>query len=442
MKKQIVTIVGRPNVGKSTLFNRLIRKREAITDNTPGVTRDRNYAETDWAGVDFTLIDTGGYLPDRENAIQKAVVTQVLGAIDEADAIVFLVDAQAGLTSIDFEITNYLIRSEKPVLLAVNKIDNEAAELNVSEFYQLGLGEPFPLSAISGRNVGDFLDEVVKLLPRQASDFDIEADESAGSIIRLAVVGRPNVGKSSLVNAILGVEKQIVTAIPGTTRDAIDSRFKHHGQEFSLIDTAGIRRRSRVKESIEYYSVIRSFDSIKRCHVAIVMIDAVEGLTDQDKTIIEEVIRNRKGIILAVNKWDLIEKDNKTAQEYEKALLQGLRGEKFIPIIFISVIVKQRLHRVIEMVKSIHQERAKRLQTSELNNFFKQIIEKFPPPDFGRHQVKINYCTQVKASPPIFAFFLNFPQAIKDNYKKYLENKIREQYGFWGIPITLVFKRK
>jgi len=442
MQKQIVALVGRPNVGKSTLFNRIIRRRDAITDDLPGVTRDRNYADAEWTGVPFTLIDTGGYLPDSNEAIPKAVLTQVHGAIAEANAIVFVVDARDGITSIDFEIAQHLNKANKPLILAVNKIDGIHDEIKVGEFYGLGLGvDPLSVSATAGRNIGDLLDALVGILPHQTPR--LERDEAIDdSSIKLAVVGRPNVGKSSFVNAILGVDKQIVTDIPGTTRDAIDTRFKYYGQDFVLIDTAGIRRRSRVKESVEYYSVIRSFDSILRCDVAIVLIDAVEGLTDQDKKIIEEVIGRKKGLIIAVNKWDLVEKDSKTAHQYEKVILEGLRGEKFIPIIFISALEKQRLYRTIDIVKSIHDERQKRIQTSELNDFLREIVEAYPPADYGRHQVKINYMTQVKTAPPVFMFFSNFPEAIKDNYKKYLENKIRERYGFFGVPVTLVLKRK
>jgi GTP-binding protein len=439
--KPIVTIVGRPNVGKSTIFNRIIRRREAITDNMPGVTRDRNYAEAEWAGNLFTLIDTGGYLPDSEDVIAQGVFRQVEGAIAEADGIIFLVDAQMGITGVDQEIGKLLIRTEKPVLLVVNKVDNTNNELNIAEFFSLGLGDPVPVSALSGRNMGDFLDEVIKLLPPNSAVADLEAAENDPRV-KLAVVGRPNVGKSSLVNAYLGYEKQIVTEIPGTTRDAIDSVLKYYGQEFVLIDTAGIRRRSRVKESIEYYSVIRSLESIHRCDVAMVLIDAVEGLTDQDKKIIEEVITHKKGLILAVNKWDMFEKETNSARQYELNLRKGLRGEKFVPIIFISVFEKQRLFKMLDLVKTIHEERHKRIQTSDLNEFIRRTVDAYPPSDFAGKHVKINYCTQVKTAPPVFTFFMNFPEAIKPNYRKYLENKLREEYGFFGVPLTLTFKRK
>jgi len=437
MKKRIVAIVGRPNVGKSTLFNRIIRRREAIVHNKPGVTRDRIYAQADWAGTCFTLVDTGGYLPDSEDVIEKAVLMHVQQAMSEADVIVFMVDAQTGITNIDFEISQYLKRVNKNVLLTVNKVDSEKAEANAMEFYRLGLGEPVTISAISGRKIGDFLDNVIQLLPQES----METEESDNAI-RLAVVGRPNVGKSSLINAILGMDKLIVTDIPGTTRDAIDTPLKYYGQDFLLIDTAGLRRRSRVKESIEYYSTIRSLNSIHRCQVAIIMIDAVEGLTDQDKKIIDEAIVHKKGLILAVNKWDLVEKNTNTARDFELILRQGLSGYDFFPIIFISALKKLRVYKIIDIAKSVYEERRKRVKTSKLNDFIKEVIEQYAPADYGKKQVKIKYCTQVKAAPPVFAFFSNFPHAIKENYKRYLENKLREQYGFFGVPLTLVFKEK
>lgn len=437
MKKRIVALVGRPNVGKSTLFNRIIRRREAIVHNIPGVTRDRIYAQTEWAGTTFTLIDTGGYLPESENVIQKAVLMQVQQAMSEANVIVFLVDAQTGITNIDLEISRYLKRVNKKVLLTVNKVDSEKAEANALDFYQLGLGEPVTLSAISGRKVGDFLDDVIELLPPISTKS--KEDDNA---IRLAVVGRPNVGKSSFINAILGLDKLIVTEIPGTTRDAIDTPFKYYGQDFLLIDTAGLRRRSHVKESIEYYSNIRSLNSIHRCHIAIIIIDAIEGLTDQDRRIIEQAISHKKGIILAINKWDLIEKNTNTARDYELILREELRGQDFLPIIFISALKKTRVYKIIDIAKSVYQERTKRIKTSKLNEFLKGALEQYAPSDYGKKQIKIKYCTQVKTAPPVFAFFANFPHAIKENYKKYLENKLRQQYGFLGVPLTLVFKEK
>ncbi len=441
MKQQIVAIIGRPNVGKSTLFNRIIRKRDAIVDNVSGVTRDLNYADAEWCGIKFSLIDTGGYLPEKEDAIQTAVFQQVHAAVQEADVLLFLGDAVDGLTAIDLEIGHLLQQSEKPVLIAVNKADNPQRELNLAEFYQLGLGEPIPIGALSGRGIGDLLDEIIKVFPAETSVPPSKADE-LNSEIKLAIIGRPNVGKSSFVNGILGFDKQIVTDIPGTTRDAIDTKFKHYGQDLLLIDTAGIRRRGRIKESLEYYSIVRSYESIQRSDVTILLIDAVEGMTDQDQKLIEEVINRKKGIILAVNKWDLIEKDSKTAHQYEEQLRKGLGGENFIPVVFISALKKQRIFRIIELAKQLYEKRQQYIKTSELNQFLQEIIQAYPPPDFGTRQVKIKYCTQVKVAPPVFAFFVNFPEAIKNSYKKYIENKLREKFDFTGIPVTIVFKRK
>ncbi len=437
MKKPILAIIGRPNVGKSTLYNRIIRKRDAIVDDQPGVTRDRKYADADWAGVAFTIIDTGGYLPDSENLIHQAVVNQVYLAVNEADVIVFVVDVTSGITSLDSEIARILKRNNKTVLLAVNKVDNQQRELDAMEFFQLGMGEPVPISALGGRNIGDFLDKVVEKFPRKTPDED-EIDSS----IKIAVVGRPNVGKSSLVNALLGEERHIVTEIPGTTRDAIDSLFKYYGQDFLLIDTAGLRKRTKVKESVEYFSSVRTFASIHRCDVAVVIIDATEGLTDQDKKIIEEAIKFKKGVLLAVNKWDLIEKETNTARDFEQDIRDEMPFASFVPIVFISAMTKQRVFKVIENVKNIYNERQKKIKTSKLNQYFEPILEQTTPAAVAGKEIKIKYVTQIKSNPPIFAFFCNFPDLIKSNYKAFLERKIREEYGFEGVPVTIVFRRK
>ncbi|MDZ7262652.1 MAG: ribosome biogenesis GTPase Der [candidate division KSB1 bacterium] len=438
MKKPVVAIIGRPNVGKSTLFNRIIRRREAIVDAQPGVTRDRNYAEAEWAGIPFTLIDTGGYIPDSKDIIHQAVLNQAQQAMAESDLVVFLVDAKDGVTPMDEEIARILQKSGKKSLLVVNKVDTDTRESEVVDFYQLGLGEPISISAATGRKVGDFLDELIQRFPRA----EVHPEEGDETTIKLAVVGKPNVGKSSFINALLGTDKLIVTDIPGTTRDSIDTLFTYQGQKYLLIDTAGLRKRSRIKEAVEYYSVVRSLNSIRRCHVAIVITDATEGLTDQDKNVIEEAIRARKGIILAVNKWDLIEKDAGTAKIYESKIQDELRGVNYLPILFISALTKKRIYKVIEIAKSVHQERNKRLKTSDLNKFLEEALSSYSPPDVGRKQVKIKYCTQVKAGPPVFAFFTNIPNAIKPNYKQFLENKLRECFGFFGVPLTLVFRKK
>lgn len=438
MSKPILAIIGRPNVGKSTLFNRLIRKREAIVDDQPGVTRDRKYMETDWNGVYFTIIDTGGYLPDSDNLLQQAVLTQVHQAINEADVVVLVTDVTTGITSLDEEIATILKRSPKSIILAVNKVDNEQRELELGEFYKLGLGEPAPISAISGRNTGDFLDKVIALFPATKAGYEATEEPE----IKIAVVGKPNVGKSALVNAILRQDKLIVTDIPGTTRDAIDTPFKYYGHRLLLIDTAGLRKRSRITEGVEYFSTIRSLSSLQRCDVAVIVIDAQEEITDQDKKIIEEAVQFKKGVILAVNKWDLIEKDTRTAHAYERQIKDSIPYLHYLPIIFISAITHQRVFKVIDMAISIFRERGKKMKTSELNEFFEPIIKITPPAAVAGKEIKIKYCTQIKTQPPVFAFFCNQPKLIKSNYRLFLENKLREQFGFWGVPLTLVFRRK
>ncbi len=437
MKNPVLAIIGRPNVGKSTLYNRIIRKRDAIVDDQPGVTRDRKYAEAEWSGVNFTLIDTGGYLPDTENLIHQAVLNQVFQAVNEADVVVLVTDVTSGITSLDSEVAKILLRSEKPVLLVVNKVDNRKREYDIVEFFKLGLGEPLPIGALGGRNIGDFLDKAIDLFP----DYETSA-ESETPEIKIAVVGKPNVGKSSFVNAILGEDKLIVTNIPGTTRDAIDTLFKYYGHNFLLIDTAGLRKKAKVKESVEYFSNIRSISSIQRCDIAVIIIDATEGIGDQDKKVLETAVRFNKGIILAVNKWDLIEKETKTAQHFEQEIKDATPYLNYVPIMFISALTKQRVFKIIEIARSIQEERGKKIKTSELNSYFEPIIQQTTPAAVGGKEIKIKYITQVKNSPPVFAFFCNHPNLIKSNYKTFLEKKIREQYGFFGVPVTLVFRRK
>ena len=437
MSKPIVAIIGRPNVGKSMLFNRIIRKREAIVDNQPGVTRDRKYAEAEWCGVYFTLIDTGGYLPNSENLIHQAVLNQVYQAVSEAHTIILVTDVTTGVTATDAEVARILQKTAKPVLVAVNKVDNQERELEMADFFTLGLGDPIPVSAIGGRNMGDFLDKVIAHLPQTGAQAETTEPE-----IKIAVVGKPNVGKSSLVNAILGHEKLIVTSIPGTTRDSIDTIFQYYGHRFLLIDTAGLRKKAKIKESVEYYSTVRTFASIQRCDIAVVLIDATEGLTDQDKKVLEEAVRFNKGIILAVNKWDLIEKNTTTAQQFEADIKDKIRFINFAPILFISALTRQRVFKVIEIARSIDKERSKQIKTSELNDYFLPILRETTPAAVGGKEIKIKYLTQIKAKPPVFAFFCNHPELIKDNYRAFLERKIREQFGFFGVPITLVFRRK
>jgi GTP-binding protein len=437
MGRNIVAIVGRPNVGKSTLFNRIIGERDAIVDPQSGVTRDRHYGEAQWNGKKFTVIDTGGYVPESKDVFEAAIREQVWIAIEEADVIVFVVDGITGVTPLDVEIAKILRQTNKKVVLAVNKIDNEKSEIYTAQFYELGVGEPFPISALHGRKIGDFLDEVVKDLPSVDGEEKNEKDQ-----IKVAIVGQPNVGKSSFVNAVLGENRTIVTDIPGTTRDSIDTQFEYNGNKFLLIDTAGLRKRSKIKESIEFYSAIRALKALQRCDVAVVMLDATCGLERQDLRIIGEAAELKKGIVIAVNKWDLVEKDANTALEYEHALKSRLKVFDYVPVVFISAKTKQRIFKVLDLAKVVHDERAKRIKTSELNKVLFPIVKETPPPAVSGKEIKIKYVTQVKSSPPVFAFFANFPDDIPEHYKRFLENKIRENFGFIGVPLTIIFKRK
>jgi len=435
MSRWLVAIVGRPNVGKSTLFNRIIGGRNAIVHDMPGVTRDRNYAETEWAGKLFTLIDTGGFVPKSEDIIETAIREQAQIAIEEADVVLFVVDALAGLVPADLDVADILRKSQKKVILIVNKIDSEKREPELGDFYKLGLGDPIPASALVGRKVGDLLDIVTE-------GFSAEEGGARDPRLKIAVIGKPNVGKSSFVNALLQEERNIVTDIPGTTRDPIDSIVKYHGEEMLLVDTAGLRRKSKVKESIEFYSTVRTLKSIERCDVAIVLIDAQDGLEHQDLRVVEMAIERNRPVVLAVNKWDLIEKDDTTARMLEKGLQEKLRIHNYIPIIFISALTKQRVYKVLEVVKAIEAEANKRITTSQLNDVMGAAIKAFPPRSRSGREIKIKYITQVKSKPPVFAFFCNEPKMIDDTYRRYLENKLRDAYGFTGVPVVLSFKQK
>ncbi len=431
----IVAIVGRPNVGKSTFFNRMIQRREAIVDAISGVTRDRHYGKSDWNGRAFTLIDTGGYVERSEDIFQKEIDKQVNLAIEEADAIIFMVDGSDGVTGMDETMAKLLRRSQKPIFLAINKVDNSMHQENALEFYSLGFENLFPISSINGSGGGELLDELVKQLPE-------EEESDTDDLPRFAVVGRPNAGKSSFINALIGEERYIVTDIAGTTRDSIDTQYNRFGFDFKLVDTAGIRRKAKVKEDIEFYSVMRSVRAIENSDVCLVITDGTRGFDGQVQNIFWLAHRNHKGVVILVNKWDLVEKDTNAAKAFEAQIREEIAPFTDVPILFISSLTKQRIYKAVETAVEVYKNRSRRIPTKEFNNQMLPIIEKYPPPAYKGKHVKIKFCTQLPTAYPQFAFFCNLPQYVKDPYRRFLENKLRTLYDFNGIPIQIFFRKK
>lgn len=432
----LVAIVGRPNVGKSTFFNRLVGWRHAIVDEIAGVTRDRIYGKSDWNGKEFSVIDTGGWVENSDDIFEEEIRKQVLIAIDEADVITFLVDAQQGITDMDIAVADILRRTSKPVYLVANKVDNNAIRMQAGEFYSLGLGDPWCVSSINGSGTGDLLDDIIKHFTDGT-----ESDEQS-EVPRIAVVGRPNVGKSSLINTLIGEERNIVTPLAGTTRDAIDTHYRKFGYNFIIVDTAGLRRKTKVKEDLEFYSVMRSIRAIESSDVCLLLVDATQGIERQDMNIFSLIVRNKKGLVLVVNKWDLVEKSNKTVDEYTKLIKERIAPFNDVPIIFASALTKQRVYKVIEAAMQVYENRKRHIPTSELNNFLQETLQIKEPPVYKGKLVKIKYATQLPTKTPQFAFFCNLPQYIKDPYKRFIENRLRERYNFSGVPIQIYFREK
>ena len=434
----IAAIIGRPNVGKSTLFNRLVGSRKAIVDEESGVTRDRHYGKCEWNGVEFSVIDTGGYAINSDDEFEDAIKSQVLIAIDEADLLLFMVDVTTGITDYDEAVANIIRKSGKKAFVIVNKVDNNARIPEASYFYALGLDKLFPISSINGAGTGDLLDDVVKELPKKNIPGNDEEDE----LPKIAVVGRPNVGKSSIVNAFLGEERNIVTPISGTTRDSIYTRYNKFGHDFLLVDTAGIRKKAKVHEDLEFYSVMRAVKAIENSDVCILMVDATRGMEGQDQRIFGLIERNRKGIVIVVNKWDLIEKDTHTVKSFEKDIREKTAPYVDYPVIFTSATTKQRIFKALEEAVKVFENRKQRISTSQLNEYMLPIIEATPPPALKGKFIKIKYITQLPGSPPSFAFFCNLPQYVKEPYKRFLENKIRAKWDLSGVPVNVFIRKK
>jgi GTP-binding protein len=433
----IVAIVGRPNVGKSTFFNRLIKRREAIVDSVSGVTRDRHYGKTDWNGKEFSVIDTGGYVVGSDDIFEEEIRKQVQLAIEESDIIVFVVDVEDGITPMDDEVANLLRQVDKPLFIAVNKVDNAMRAADAVEFYNLGLGDYHTISSINGSGTGDLLDAIAEVVPA-VDDDENEEDE----LPRFAVVGRPNAGKSSFINALIGEDRNIVTDIAGTTRDSIDTKYNRFGFEFNLVDTAGIRKKSKVKEDLEFYSVMRAVRAIEHSDVAIVVVDATRGFEGQDQNIFWLAEKNKKGVVILINKWDLVEKQTNTMRDFEAKIRKQIAPFTDVPIVFISALTKQRIYKAIETAVEVFENRKRRISTSKLNDTMLDIIKQNPPPATKGKYIKIKFCTQLPTRTPQFAFFANLPQYVKDPYKRFVENKLREHFDFTGVPIIIYFRQK
>ena len=434
----IVGIVGRPNVGKSTLFNRLVGMRQAIVDEVAGVTRDRHYGSCEWNGREFSVIDTGGYAVNSDDVFEEEIRKQVLLAIDESDLIIFMCDVNSGITDYDYSIADILRRSKKPVVVAINKVDTGEKMFDIHQFHSFGLGTPWAIAAANGSGTGDLLDRVLEILPP-----NVEKEDKVKDLPHIAIVGKPNVGKSSLANALLGEERNIVTAVAGTTRDSISSYYNKFGHEFMIVDTAGLRKKTRVKEDLEFYSVMRSIRSIEYSDVCILMIDAQENIDHQDLAIFNLIIKNRKGCVIVVNKWDTIQnKESNSMKEFTQTIMDRIAPFKDIPIVFTSVITKQRILDVLNEAAKVYLNRKRRIATSKLNEAMLPEIENYPPPAIKGKYIKIKYITQLPTPAPSFAFFCNLPQYVRDDYKRYLENRLREKFDFSGAPIQIFLRQK
>ncbi|QTN37761.1 ribosome biogenesis GTPase Der [Cryomorphaceae bacterium] len=437
MAEKLVAVIGRPNVGKSTFFNRMTQQRQAIVDSVSGVTRDRHYGKSDWNGRTFSLVDTGGYITGSDDVFEDEIRRQVLIAIDEADIILFMVDVQSGMTDMDQDVAAILRRTDKPVFLVINKVDTPIHAADATEFYALGLGEYYTLSSINGSGTGELLDAMVEHIPLPEED-----EEEEDALPRFSIVGRPNVGKSSLLNALMGEERNIVTNIAGTTRDSLNTHYNQFGLEFELVDTAGIRKKGKVHEDLEFYSVMRAIRAIEHSDVILLVIDATQGFETQDLNIFHLAERNKKGVVILVNKWDIVEKDTHTTKHFEEAIRERIAPFVDVPIVFISAHTKQRIFKAIETAMEVYGRRKQRISTSKLNDLFLPIIKDNPPPATKGKYIKIKYITQLPTNTPQFAFFANLPQYIKDPYRRFLENRFREIFDFNGVPLTIYFRKK